>query len=168
MMMQRRLSVLLVLSCSLMLSACGFRLRDANVLGDSFKQLYVASATPHAPLQRALNDRLSRYSVTSLPQTQKDAPTVYLYDEKLDRSLLSLFSTGQVAEYELNYHVRYEVKLPNQDAQLFEFELSREYQDNPNAVLAKSRELNLILDELRVQAADRIIRQLSILSSANH
>ncbi|MBT1065583.1 hypothetical protein KJY73_18530 [Bowmanella sp. Y26] len=157
-----RLSVVLI--AALLLSACGFHLRGTGLLGDKVTKVHVASDNQHAPLPRVLKTSLKGYKVQVLPAPQEQEITLYLYPEQLERSLLSLFSTGQVAEYELNYHVRFEVRLPGQDAQLVEFTLNREYQDDPNAVLAKSRELNLILDELRKQAADRIIRQLSQLT----
>lgn len=162
----KRLAVILMLTLpGLLLSSCGFTLRGADPLGSQFRELHLTGSNPHAPLVRAMKDRLERYSVNILPQPKFPGTVLYLYPEKLERELLSLFKTGQVAEYELIYQVRYEVQLPEQEPLLFTFDLSREYQDDPNAVLAKSRELNLILDELRQLAAERIIRQLSRLSN---
>lgn len=57
--------------------------------------------------------------------------------------------------------------MPSGDIRDFEFQLTREYQDDPDQVLAKSRELDLILAEMRRQAADRIIRQLSKTDNQN-
>ncbi|GGD75813.1 LPS-assembly lipoprotein LptE [Lacimicrobium alkaliphilum] len=162
----RRLSVLLIsMLLSLVLSSCGFTLRGTDPIGNQFRELHLTGSNPHAPLVRAMKERLERYSVSLLSQPQSSAAVLYLYPEKLDRALLSLFRTGQVAEYELIYQVRYEIQAPGQVPQLFTFDLSREYQDDPNAVLAKSRELNLILDELRKLASERIVRQLSRLSN---
>ena len=45
--------------------------------------------------------------------------------------------------------------------QTFNFELNRDYQDNPNIALAKSRELALLLSEMRKVAADKILRDLA-------
>jgi LPS-assembly lipoprotein len=39
--------------------------------------------------------------------------------------------------------------------------VAREYQDDPDQVLAKSRELELVLNEMRTESADRMIRLLS-------
>ncbi|MDF2179340.1 LPS assembly lipoprotein LptE [Aliiglaciecola sp. CAU 1673] len=150
-----------------LLSGCGFQLRGSDLLLDHFSQLHLASDNPHAPLARTMKDRLDRYEVQVLANPAEGAPNLYLYPEQLDRTLLSLFATGQVAEYELIYHVRYEIQMPGEEARLVQFNLSREYQDDPDAVLAKSRELNLILDELRARAADRIIRQLSRIRPSN-
>jgi LPS-assembly lipoprotein len=86
---------------------------------------------------------------------------VYLSSDQLERRLLSLFSSGQVAEYELVYTIGYQIQFPSQDALELEFDVTREYQDDPDAVLAKSRELDLIQNEMRHEAANRIIRQIA-------
>ena len=57
--------------------------------------------------------------------------------------------------------MKYQLLLPGQDIQEFQFELTRDYQDDPNLALAKAKELDLMLGELRQQAANRILRQLS-------
>jgi len=74
---------------------------------------------------------------------------------------LSLFANGQVAEYELIYSVHYQVRFTGEDARVFKFELYRDYQDDPNRALAKSRELTLLLSEMRTSAADKILRDLA-------
>jgi LPS-assembly lipoprotein len=72
-----------------------------------------------------------------------------------------VFSSGQVAEYELIYSVDYQVIFPNAEPINNTVSVSREYQDDPQRILAKSRELELIMDEMRMETADRIIRLLS-------
>ena len=74
--------------------------------------------------------------------------------------MLSVFPTGQVAEYELIYSVNYTVTFPGEPPQDSYIEVLREYQDDPNELLAKSRELDLVMSEMRQEAADRIIRLL--------
>lgn len=91
---------------------------------------------------------------------------MYLLPEKLERRLLSVYASGQVAEYELIYTVRYRVQFPDEEAIMATFDVMRDYQDDPDQVLAKSRELELVLDEMRAEAADIIIRRLSSQASA--
>jgi LPS-assembly lipoprotein len=76
------------------------------------------------------------------------------------RRLLSVFSTGQVAEYELIYAVNYMLHFADMKPQNYTFTLIREYQDDPRQVLAKTRELNLVLNELRQEAAATIYQRL--------
>ncbi|WP_158769352.1 LPS assembly lipoprotein LptE [Paraglaciecola sp. L1A13] len=153
------------LLCSFILSGCGFSLRGNYELPESITQLRLASSEAHSALERALRKELKPYSIEIIEhsaQEQPNALNVYLLSDTLDRRLLSLFATGQVAEYELIYTVRYELQFPQSDAQLVEFDIKREYQDDPDAVLAKSRELELVLSEMRKQAANRIVHQISI------
>ncbi|MEH6709566.1 MAG: LPS assembly lipoprotein LptE [Paraglaciecola polaris] len=160
------------LLCSFIISGCGFSLRGNYELPDSISQLRLASAETHSALERALRNELKPYNVDIIESGvtgDSNLLNVYLLSDTLDRRLLSLFTTGQVAEYELIYTVRYELQFSQRDAQLVEFDIKREYQDDPDAVLAKSRELELVLSEMRKQAANQIIRQISIAqrSSAN-
>ena len=156
--------ILLILTASL-LSACGFSLRNKYSLPDNIQQLRLNSQELNSPLKRTLGKKLKRFKINILEESDgeksEDDMSLYLLPDSLDRRLLSLFSTGQVAEYELVYTVRYQLQFAGQEAQTMEFDVTREYQDDPNAVLAKSRELDLVLSEMRVQAAERIIRQIA-------
>jgi LPS-assembly lipoprotein len=147
---------------------CGFTLRGDYGLPTSIQQLQLLAAQKNTPLHRILRKQLQGFNVEVWDNTvsaseiaeQVDA-IVYLTSDQLERRLLSLFSTGQVAEYELVYTIRYQIQFPAQDAQEIEFDVTREYQDDPDAVLAKSRELDLIQNEMRQEAANRIIRQIA-------
>lgn len=154
------------------LNGCGFKLRGIEQMPDHFQQVYVKSQFRHEPLQRALQDRLQHYQVSQIEslteQNKGETVVLYLYPESVERRLLSIFSTGQVAEYELIYTVRYEVQFPAQEAQLVEFNVLRDYQDDPDQVLAKSRELELVLSEMRKDASDRIVRLLASQAPARH
>jgi LPS-assembly lipoprotein len=145
-----RLNLLLSITLAILLSSCGFKLRGDYQIPEQFKQVHVASRQAHAPMQRALKNRLSSFDIVVIDDPvkaqQNKAPVIVLQPERLERQLLSLFATGQVAEYELIYTFR-------------------EYIDDPDAVLAKSRELDLIVGEMRTQAADRVIRQLATLEA---
>ncbi|MAD75340.1 MAG: hypothetical protein CML20_11220 [Rheinheimera sp.] len=144
---------------AVMLSSCGFHLRG-NLPLSQFPAIYVQSEA-HSQLAQLLNQRLRQNSVQLLDSMQADAPTIQLVSDTLERRTLSLFPSGQVAEYELIYKVSYYLIMPGQEPAFNQFELYRDYQDDPNQALAKARELDLLLGELRQQAANRIIRQLA-------
>jgi LPS-assembly lipoprotein len=159
---------------------CGFKLRGDYGLPSGIQQLQLLAAQKNTPLHRILGKQLKRFNIkvwdnkASVSQIDEQADEridqqvdrqidaiIYLTSDKLERRLLSLFSTGQVAEYELVYTIKYQIQFPAQDPQQIEFDVTREYQDDPDAVLAKSRELNLIQNEMRQEAANRIIRQIA-------
>lgn len=157
--------LLLIVITTAVLSGCGFHLRDAKTLPSNMDYLYVVSSNQNAPLIKALQTKMSVYRInggtSAEPGHDNTTIELQLKPEKLDRRLLSVFATGQVAEYELIYSVRYIVVFPDGFEVRNQFEVLRDYQDDPDQVLAKSRELNLVLSEMRLEAADRIIRLLS-------
>lgn len=162
-----QLGVLII--CSLVLSACGFALRDSQALPEHLTHVEINSQLQYTGISQALEKRLPVYQLISISSEQEaetlvdssSLVTINLQPENFERRLLSVFSTGQVAEYELVYSLSYQVIFPGMlpiQNQLF---VSREYQDDPNQILAKSKELDLVLEELRTESADRIIRLLS-------
>ena len=167
---------LCILLGSMALQSCGFRLPQDYHLPDNIQQVSLASTEPHSLLLRALTKRFNNLGiVVAGAQATEDALAnseasqqvrLVLLSDTLDRRLLSLFSTGQVAEYQLVYSVHCELWLPQDDVpKLIAFDVNREYQDDPDAVLAKSRELELVLDEMRNQAADKIMRQMATMQA---
>lgn len=144
-----------------LLSACGFHLRGDYLLNDELQTLYVSSSDTHGELTRLLKQHLTRNQVKVLKHNNAEVPELRIVSDKLDRRTLSVFQNGQVAEYELIYAVHYQLRFTNEEAQNFRFELNRDYQDDPSLALAKSRELSLLLSEMRTSAADKILRDMA-------
>jgi LPS-assembly lipoprotein len=146
---------------TLFLSSCGFHLRGDYLMSPQLKTLHISSTDKFGELTRLVKQHLSLNNIKLVPSPIKDIPQLRLLKDSLNRSTLSVFPNGQVAEYELIYTVRYQLAISVDDIRSFEFELSRDYQDDPNIALAKSRELNLMLREMRKEAAHKILRELS-------
>ena len=161
---QRLFSLFLVLS---LLSSCGFRFRGDYLLPPELQTLYVSSVDTYGELSRILKRHLKLNKVTVVSSFTTEYPELHLLNDNLSRRNLSVFPNGQVAEYELIYSVNYQLRFPNQDPENFNFELYRDYQDDPNIALAKSRELTLLLSEMRQQAADKILREMASINIKN-
>jgi len=155
----KRLVLALIITSAL--SACGFQLRGNYLLSDELQTLYVSSPDIHGELTRLVKLHLSNNQVNVLKHKSIKAPELRIMSDTLDRRTLSVFENGQVAEYELIYTVHYQMRFTNEEPQDFHFELNRDYQDDPNFALAKSRELSLLLSEMRKSAADKILRDMA-------
>jgi len=155
-----KLTISLVLIVSL-LSGCGFKLRGEYLLDPKLQTLYVSSSDKHGELTRLFKKYLKINNVNVLSRYQSDKPEIRILQDNLDRRTLSVFPNGQVAEYELIYTVRYQLRIAEKDPVNYSFELNRDYQDDPNVALAKSRELSLMLSEMRRSAVDRILRDMA-------
>lgn len=147
--------------CFVLLSSCGFKPRGSFAVPDNMKFICLdQSASPELGIE--LKKRFIRSKVSLINDTNTCVNLV-LNPEEVERPVLSLFPNAQVAEYELIYKVSYSVTFPNQDTQIYKAEAARDYQDNPEAVLAKSKESKLLLAELRRHAAEQILLQLASL-----
>jgi LPS-assembly lipoprotein len=159
--------ILFVIFLASLIGGCGFHLRGDYLLSDELQTLYVSSSDVHGELTRLVKGHLSRNQVKVLKYKDAQTPELRIMSDKLDRRTLSVFENGQVAEYELIYAVHYQLRFgskdgePIEEPQDFRFELNRDYQDDPNFALAKSRELSLLLSEMRQSAADKILRDMA-------
>lgn len=145
--------------CVVMLTACGFQLRTASTLPEDLQNLEVSAINSESKLYVQLNKSLTQSNIQPAQANQATAE-LKLLDDKLTQRALSLFQNGQVAEHELIYTVSYQLIRENQKPITRSFEITRNYQDDPDNALGKSREMALILSEMRVKASNMIIRQL--------
>ncbi len=158
----RQVSKLLSLSIiMMMLNGCGFQLRGNYLLAPELQTLEFSSVDQFGELTRLVKQHLTINDVNLVQKSNKTIPQMRMLQDNLDRRTLSVFPNGQVAEYELIYTVRYQILIPGQDVQNFSFELNRDYQDDPDIALAKSRELSLMLREMRKEAANKILRDMA-------
>lgn len=154
---------MVLLFVTLGLTACGFKLRGSYAVPASMQFICLEQSASPA-LGKELTKRLLRSKVKII-KDKASCVSLVLNRDKIERPVLSLFPNAQVAEYELIYKVSYTVTFPNQEPRTFNAEASRDYQDNPEAVLAKSKENKLLQAELRRHAAEQILLQLASLEN---
>ncbi|MBE8168297.1 MAG: hypothetical protein HAW66_08020 [Shewanella sp.] len=147
----------LVISLS---TGCGFKLQGSYSIPDELKTLSLSSQDKYGELTHLVRERLRLNSI-NLVESNDKTPRLKLIKDSLDRTTLSLYPTGNVAEYELIYQVEFTVSFPDQEAMPFQALIRRDYLDDPRTALAKSREMALLVKEMRLQAADKIIQTLA-------
>ncbi|TAA43714.1 LPS assembly lipoprotein LptE [Corallincola spongiicola] len=159
--MNRILTLLLCVTITLVSTGCGFRLRGSYDIPANMTQVHIASWDEYAELTRLVEDRLKVNSVEILKDPSQEHPILLLKRDHLNERNLSLFSDGQVAEYQLIYGFEFDLLEPNKDPVKHNIEVVRQYQDDPNRALAKEKEKRLLVSEMRAEAADRILRIIS-------
>ena len=145
------------------IQGCGFQLRGNYLLSPQLQNIHLSSVDKHGELSRLVKQHLIINKINLTPKLADQVPELRILKDTLDRRTLSLFNNGQVAEYELLYSANYQLILPNAEIRNYTVELNRDYQDDPNLALAKSRELTLMLSEMRREAANKILRNLASL-----
>ena len=141
-----------------MLTGCGYHLASNQQMSKSFQQLNFDSSDQHNEISRLVKTFLAHQDVVFTGRN--DATTLRLGEERFERGTLSLFSSGQVAEYELIYTLKYSVIKIKEEPQPFEIIIRRDYLDDPSSAQAKSRERAKLLQEIRQQAAKLVVDQL--------
>ena len=152
---QSLLSVIVMIT----LSACGFQLRDNYQLPATLQQMQLQSVSS-LQLEASLRQRLLPAGSQLSDQAAADVAQLRVLSDQLERRTLSLFESGQVAEYELLYRVNYQVIRNGELIIEDTIEVARDYQDDPNFALAKTREREMLVSEMRDDAARRLVRQM--------
>lgn len=141
------------------LSGCGFHLRSSDTVPVQLQQLTLTSSK-YSELTRLVKQQLSYHEISLVTTPDPSIPVLKINDEVIGSRTVSLYSDATAAEYELNYTVKVEVHLQDQDPQYFTVALQRDQLNNAQEALAKSRESELLVEELRQAAAEQIIRIL--------
>nr|WP_153448126.1 MULTISPECIES: LPS assembly lipoprotein LptE [Vibrio] len=148
----------------MMSTACSFHLRGDYLLPDDVKTISVTSFDDYGMITREVKKQLLMNGVKIVPPAKNVSNLHVLSDSDSDRTL-SLYQNARAAEYELSYNTSYIVTVPGYNPKAYSVHVTRSYLDNPMAALAKSVEKDLILDEMRVQAAEQMLRQMATLQT---
>ena len=146
---------------SFILFSCGFTLDGAN---DFYKINQVSLEVNNASLKRNLNQNLRGENITVQNKISNDILHLKVQEQGVDERTLSLYSSGYIAEFELIYRVSVSVFIKDRVFRK-DFFRRRNYRDDPNFALAKSREKNLLIDEMRVVISKDIVNFLAKLQS---
>jgi len=146
-----------VLLATTLIVGCGFQLRDQYQLPPSLQQVYL-QAPKFSEFANVFEQRLNLAGVELV--NADPGLVIAINRDELSRRTLSLSGSGQVAEYELIYSVDYSINEANKDPVDLRIEVYRDYQDDPNFALAKTRERELLVAEMREEAARRMLRQI--------
>lgn len=156
--MLHRAYLVIILVAAVTLSGCGFQMRDDYQLPQIMQKVSVEAAD-YSEFTKILSQRLT-LAGAEVTAAGLAPITIRIIEDSLDRRTLSLSQSGQVAEYELIYTVNYQLETATSSPQPFTVEVYRDYQDDPNFALAKTREREVLVSEMRDQAARQVLRQL--------
>ncbi|WP_244943658.1 LPS assembly lipoprotein LptE [Vibrio algivorus] len=164
-----RVRLLAILGLAMMTSACGFHFRGNYLLPEEVSTISVTSFDSYNQITRDVKNQL-RLNGVDVVSPGANITNLHLVretanDDSDNGRTLSLYQNSRAAEYELSYRVSYQVSVPGYDKKTFNVNITRSYLDNPLAALAKSVERDLIVKEMREQAAEQIIRQMARLKA---
>ena len=162
-----RYATLIGLSC--LLTACGFALRGTGgtMLPDSWKTMYLASASPNGELSREVEARFAGNGVVWVERSE--APyTVRLGSERFNQRNLSLNSQARASEFELTLQAQFSVidgdgreAIAPTDAVIV-----KQMENDPRNVVGKAEEIRILRAEMRTELAQQIIRRIGFYAAS--
>jgi len=151
------------LAC-LLLAACGFQLRGEVATG--FRSLHLGADVP-SQVATEVRRQLAG-SPTRLAAGAGEADVhLRILSESTEKTIQTLTGAGRVFDYQLRLRVGYQVTVPPEKVLVAptEIELRRTISYSESAPLAKEAEERLLFDDMRGEAATRILRQIAVARS---
>lgn len=146
----------------LLLSSCGWQLRGYQHYKEFGEQriakVHLRTTSGNREFQAILKRQLTDLSI-ALDSSAK--VKLVLHEESMERRPLSYSSTGVTRQYQLIMSIRFEHSMP-ESTSLTEktFIARRQYDFEPELVVAKSEEERVLLEEMRNELSSRIIASL--------
>lgn len=158
-----RLRFMLMLSSSIMLTGCGFHLR--NQVDIPYSSIYIASIG-NSPVANDLRHiMLTSGHYERLAKTPGQAERIVdIMSENSQMLIIAITGAGAVSEYQLQYRVIYRLLTPDRKEVMppTKIMLSREMNFNSSQPYAFGDEQNFLYNDMQNDAAHQILRRLSV------
>lgn len=157
-----------VLLLVLLVSACGFRLREPLTLPPGLAGVQIVSRDPYSPLAQALTRSFERAGL-DVPETRgPEVALLRILSESWDSQAISVDQFGRAQEFTLRYAAVFTLEgidgvqlVPEQV-----IELSRDYVSLPENSTGSESEREMLSRELQREMAAAVLRRIDAVSRA--
>lgn len=163
----RMTRLLLSVSLAVLLSACGFHLRNALSLPTDLGEVKVVTGDPYSPLDQALQVALESSGVQVVSgNSASQSASLNVLSERWGDLPIAVDQQGRAQEFSMRYAVTFDLKRADGSvlvpAQVIE--LSRDYVVPPADSIGRSSERELLVREIRRDMVASILRRLDAMS----
>ncbi|MBR9911847.1 MAG: hypothetical protein GYB33_16000 [Gammaproteobacteria bacterium] len=159
---------LLFFSVLLLVNACGWHLRGTGNLDLGTNSVFVIADKRHGNLMIEFERSLAANGVVAASSASSADYIITLSNERHSRRAVSVGNDALVTEYELTLGVDYRIEDANGVlAPTTRAQVVRSYQFDLNAIVAKTEEERLILQEMQGAVIEQVFRRLRFISRAS-
>lgn len=165
-MIRRPIFRLVPVALVLVLSACGFHLRNALQLPPGLGPVRVIAADRYSPLAQTLEQSLENAGATLAADNAGDTAVLDLLSERWGDTPVSVDEFGRSLEFSLRYAVVFELRRDDGSAIVPRqtIELARDYVSNPVNSIGTEGEREILVRELRREMAASVLRRIDAVS----
>lgn len=156
---------LLLALAVLLISSCGWQLRNAQIVPETLGSLHLAAQDPHSELVRELARSLNLYGVKVVASVTDARYSVVIVDFRRSRRTSTVNASARVAEYQLNEEVDFLIVNAegSQLVPLSTASVERVYEFNEQDVLSSDNEERMVIAAMREELVRQILNRLRLL-----
>ncbi len=151
------------------LTACGFKFRGAQTFPAEYKYALIQGTAEFSPLGKLLRQYIGSSGLNLTTSMSVADMVLFVKQDEFKRRVLSVNASGGANEYELTYDLVMQAndRQGKVLAEKMAVSMVRNYNFDPNNVLAKSDEETTVKTQMQQLAVRQVLRQLSIQLTRN-
>jgi LPS-assembly lipoprotein len=160
---------LLLAAMALLLSACGWQLRNAQVVPNNIGSLYIATQAANNIFVSELTRALDVYGVDVVSSAAAGNYSVVIVDFRKNRRIGTLNASARAAEYQLNEDVDFLITDPSGTplTSLLTASVEGSYEIEESDILSSDNEERKVRMEMREEIVRQILNRLKALPAQN-
>jgi len=158
----RTFFLLLLVTCNLSLTSCGFHLRGAVELPPGMEAVALQGIAANTPLAAEIRFALEGGGGALVESVAAARSVLVIEGERFDRRVATVDSGGRVSAYELTYRLTFQLRSPEGEPLVEQQTVTvvREYLHDADNVLGGGREEEALRREMRRFAVRRMVQRL--------
>lgn len=148
-----------LISLSLVLSGCGFKLRGSLELSPDIAPVYVQENSAFT-LGKDIRDLLASNKLNTTASATESKTQINLNREARSRKILSVDGSGRAREYLLQYSISFSITIDPMEPVEETLTTSRSLLFDPDAVLAVTNEAEVVYRDMQREIARMILLRL--------
>lgn len=156
------MSRILIIAIVALVAGCGFQLQGALTIPPEMERMYVVTDDRHSLFYRKLRVQLQAAGVSLVDAAADSTATLSILRDETDQRVLSVSARNVPTEYEVFYTIEYAIDGASQrllDARMLTG--TRDYTYDPELVLGKSHEEELMREAIADDLVRIVLKQIS-------